>query len=342
MDSVKLLLHYAARGGWIAFAALVIFLFLYYEKVGLIVGHAYRLLAWTGKSFQKKYVAQDISARVNPVAKKLNRELAGLMPYSLEVKWVKPSDTDREAFIRQGKVVLRMDYYLNQDRNLCNVIHEFVSKAHLQRTKAYLLPELSQSVDLRLTVRYLTECQSDDALTYFVQNVLSKNLGDSRVEVAYRKLEALDDYGFFTRVLLAEFVQFAGDLFPNKVGLPEILEETTRFVGFLTEFPSKAPGSDIELDFRGKYIKVRFVLVARLPKYVAQGNAPYVNRIAEGLSSFADTVYVCARDKLIGAAARVAKQAAQEYNLKVGAVHHFGAKYQDKVRGTVCISLRRN
>lgn len=65
-----------------------------------------------------------------------------------------------------------------------------------------------------------------------------------------------------------------------------------------------------------------------------------MNRIAEGLSTFADTAYVCAMDKLIGAASRVAKQARDEYGLFVDAVHHYGAQHHGKLRSAVMIRLK--
>lgn len=332
----------AKVGGWLLFIALLLFVIFYYEKLGVILSDLYRLLGWTGKYFQKKFVASDIQSRLNIAAKKLNKQTIGLMPYSLEIKWVKPAEVDREAFVRENKAILRMQFYVNQEKNLVNVVHEFVAKAHLREPKAYLPQTLSRAVDLKLTATYLMECRRREALAYFVENILKPELQASPLlQPPYEKMEQLDEFGYFTRVLLFEYLQFAYEIFPNKVGMLEILRETEDFLDFLCAFPNKPPGTDIELDFRGKYIKVRFILVAKTFKIKRHGIEPYVNRVAEALSGWADTAYVCGMDKMIGATAHVAKQASEEYGLKAWPVHHYGCRHVGVQRRAVCIRLRR-
>jgi small subunit ribosomal protein S1 len=329
-------------GGWFAFIALLLLILFYYEKLGIILSDFYKLLGWTGKYFQKKFVALDIQSRLNLAAKKLNTYTAGLMPYSLEIKWVKPEEVDREAFIRENKAILRMQYYVNQERNFVNVVHDFVSKAHLREPKAYLSEHICRAVDLRLTACYLMECKREETLAYFVANYLRPELiRTPEVQSPYDKLESLDEFGYFTRVLIFEYLHLARRLFPNKAGMPEIVEETSKFLDFLSQFPPRPPGTEIELDFRGKYVKVRFVLVAKLMKITKHGIDPYVNRIAEGLTTFADTAYVCGMGRMIGATARVAKTATDEYGLKAGPVHHYGLVYHGERRSGVCIRLSR-
>lgn len=332
----------AKLGGWFLFLALLLFVLFYYDKLGVVLSDFYKLLGWTGSFFQKKFVALDIQSRLNLASKKLNGHTTGLMPYSLEIKWVKPSEVDREAFIKDNKAILRMQYYVNQERNFVNVVHDFVSKAHLREPKAYLSDHVCRAVDLRLTACYLVECKRDEALAFFVTNFLRPELARTpEVQAPYDKLEALDQFGYFTRVLLLEYFQLSRKLFPNKAGMPEILRETADFLDYLCTFPAKPPGTDIELDFRGKYVKVRFVLVAKLFKITKHGITPYVNRIAEALTTFADTSYVCGMDNMIGATARVAKTASDEYGLKAGPVHHYGLDHHGKRRNAVCIRLSR-
>lgn len=68
----------------------------------------------------------------------------------------KTAEVDREAFVRENKAILRMQYYVNQEKNFVNVVHEFVAKAHLREPKAYLPQNLSRAVDLKLTDKLVT------------------------------------------------------------------------------------------------------------------------------------------------------------------------------------------
>ena len=325
--------------GWTLLILWFGFYLKYPEKAQIVASHIYKIIGFLGTSVQKRAVSSDIEGRCAHLSKKMNLETPGLLPSRVSVEWVEPGAVEAESFVKKGKIILRMSYYKDQGRNLANTIHCLVQKHQLNEVKAYLEEDLRKSIDLTVARRCLKISNSKDALNYFVQNILMKEIDSPSVKALYHEIEAIDQHGLFTRVMLVEFMKMAAEIFPEKAGLPALLQETKDFVHFLNQFPRRGRGEKIELDFVGKFIKVGFVLVAKRETLEMGGHSPYISRVEDTLTGPCNTVYLTALDGLRPDAESVSIVAEQRLGLRVAAKHNYRMKYQGQTRTAICIRL---
>jgi hypothetical protein len=338
----KLISFLWSKGGWFLFLILLVLVIFEYERLGILLSVAYKWLGWMHAFFQKKHVAQDIESRINFVSNKLNRETEGLMPHELKVHWVKPSDTNRESFVQSNKIIMKMEYYKNQEKNLALVVHGFVKERVLAQSKGYMAEELSKSVDLTVAKKYLSDSGRDDALQYYLTNILLPELSSKpEVKKSYHQLEEIDELGLFTRIFLIELIDLAHHLYPQKLGLREVVSEVGGFVDYLTQFPRKPQGQDIDLEYRGSHIKVAAVLVAKRETFEEYGYGAYINRIEDILTSGFDTVYLMAMNSLRDHAAYIAERVCQISGVRVVTRKYYGCKRLGRNRKAVCIRIQR-
>ena len=335
----RLLEYLFSLGGWSLFIMAIIFYLRYPEKAQIVAAHIYKIIGFLGAGVQKKAVSSDIEGRCAFLSKKMNLETPGLLPSRVSVEWVEPSTVAAESFVKQGRVIMRMSYYKDRGRNLANAVHMLVQKHQLNEVRPYVKEELGRAIDLTVTRRCLKISNSKDALDYFVQNVLMKEIDSPPVQALYQEIEAIDQHGFFTRVMLVEFMRMAAEIYPEKARLPTILKETKDFVHFLNKFPNRARGEEIELDFIREHIKVGFVIVARRETLERGGYEPYISRVESKLTGPCKTVYLCALNGLRPDAESVSIVAEQRLGVRVASKHNYRTKYHGRMRNAICIRL---
>ena len=335
----RLLEYLFSLGGWSLLIVAIIFYLRYPEKAQIVASHIYKIIAFLGAGVQKKVVSSDIEGRCASLSKKMNLETPGLLPSRVSVEWIEPGTVEAESFVKNGQVIMRMSYYKDQGRNLANAIHLLVQKHQLNKVKPYVEENLRKSIDLTVTRKCLKISNSKDALDYFVQNMLMKEIDSPPVQALYQEIEAIDQHGLFTRVMLVEFMRMAAEIYPEKAGLPPILKETEDFVHFLNKFPKRAPGKEIELDFVREHIKVGFVIVARKEMLEKGGHEPYISRVENKLTGPCNTVYLCALNGFRPDAESVSIVAEQRLGVRVAAKHNYRMKYHGRTRNAICIRL---
>ena len=335
----RLLEYLFSLGGWSLFIVAIIFYLSYPEKAQIFASHIYKIIGFLGAVVQKKAISSDIEGRCASLSKKINLETPGLLPSRVSVEWVEPDTVEPESFVKNGQVIMRMSYYKDQGRNLANAIHLLVQKHQLNEVKPYVEENLRKSIDLRVTQRCLKISKSKEALDYFVQNMLMKEIGFPPVQALYQEIEAIDQHGFFTRVMLVEFMRMAAEIYPEKAGLPEILKETEDFLHFLNKFPERVPGEEIELDFVREHIKVGFIIVAKKETLEKAGHEPYISRVENMLTGPCNAVYLCALNGLRPDAELVSIVVEQLLGVRVAAKHNYRIKYHGRMRNAICIRL---
>ena len=330
-----------ALGGWGLLAAFVIFYLVYPEKLQIISSHIYAALGFLGTYWQKRSVTQDIEGRFAVLARKMNFEVPGLMLERIGIEWVKPTDIEAESFVKQGRVIMRMRYYKDNGRNLANAVHTVIQKHNLTEVKAYVDDSLRRSIDLAITKRCLELSKSQEALKCFISEVLSSELrDDAEIQINYAKIEAIDELGFFTRIMLVEFLKMAAELYPARVGVPEILKETSDFVDYLHQFPTRAPGQNVDLDFKGNYLKVGIGIVAKRWKLEQHGYEPYLRKIEEKLTGHCNVIYLTAMNGLRGDARAVAQAAKESLpGVTIVSEQHYRSRKAGEGRNAICIRL---
>lgn len=211
--------------------------------------------------------------------------MASVAPYleneRIKVEYVSP-ETDREMFLREGSVVLRLR---GDDPDETNFVHGsfmFVSTILLHGVKRFLSKSHRESIDLFVTAQLL-EKEKASVRDLFMDSYLYPKVQDTTSKVAdyidsYTKM---DEGGYFYPIFLQE-LDFLGKKVFGKRQDQVIHSEVNAAIDFLTNLSDRALGIDVELEFCRTYCKFAIVIVGKSVKVTTDGQA-WVTYIRKGL-----------------------------------------------------------
>lgn len=285
-------------GGWGLFIFLLFYIFEHGEKIDEWVTRVNKFLLWLGIRRDKKYVAGDIRSRINSASKKINKEAEGIVTKKVDIVWVDQDNID--AFLRDGKVIIRMRHYSDQDKNVVNAIMYYVKTGVLNTGKRYLSEKIQLALDLSITKKILSEkADGSSVMDYFSANTFKNYIGcDEEIKKRFLTIELMEEKGLLTRILLREIRYIGNKLYP-RTPTNKMLTETERFFTFLEPFANHKVGNDDigEWQFIDGNIQVGILFVASHDTINMHGLDPYLNRVRKELDSGCKRIYMFGRGK---------------------------------------------
>jgi len=265
------------------------------EKGEIVAGWLAKLVAWTGKRAEKTATAMAIQGKVDSFVKAIDTEVRGLLPYGLKIKWVSP-EINREAFIKGNKVVIILSYHYNQDENLSKATALYMSKAVIPEARPHIDEKLSNAIDLMMTKKALYSfMEARSSFDHYIKNVLkSQTASDATLKEYCESIDAMDERGLFTRILLRELLEL-GRRRAGTTETGDTVFEANEFVKHLKKIAEKERGKDVDPNFLKKYIRASVILVAR-PEKVEYGQYQYINAVEKyGIKNGARIIYIFSR-----------------------------------------------
>jgi len=183
-NGIKIILPWS---GWILFFTFLCYIYKNPEKLDEWLAKIDRFLLWLGFKRAKQFITRDVRTKIKQASKKINKEAEGLITKDVEIIWVNQDNI--ESFLRQGKVIIRMRHYQNQDKNIVNATTHYVLRGVLHTAKIYLPEKIQKAVNLALTKKILAEEQEVGTSTdYFFANILNPSLkSDKELEKIFIK-----------------------------------------------------------------------------------------------------------------------------------------------------------
>jgi len=255
----------------------------------------HRTFSWLSKRFEYGNIAYNIEATVNRVGDILDRDAPDVLPYPIKITWANSPEA-LEASLRNGEIVVTMQYSANRERNLVVSTMAYLAKALLPRARAYLDRSLVKATDFTVAKQILQASSLDLAIPYFFEQYLDPATREAPgLTDDLTRLDRIQAAGLFTRVLLREIRHFGDKVYPATPS-PVNWAETRDFVEFLGEIADRERGVDLPggLMFPGQRIRTSFMLVARARTRLL-GTRPYVRRIIVDLDRGVERMYVFAR-----------------------------------------------
>ena len=285
-------------GGW---GLLIFFLWYVYAhpaKVDKWTSKLERFLLWFGFKGDKRFITRDIRSKINLASQKMNKQAEGTITKGVSIVWV--DEENIESSLREGKVIIRMKHYSNQDRNTVNAISHYVKAGVINMGKRYLPDTLQDAVNLSITKKILSEeGEGGTSCDYFSLNTLEPALKSSEeLTRNFEITELMEEKGLFTRILLREIKVLGKRIHPLQPS-GSVLHETKSFFEFLRPFASHIGGSDDiqEWQFVRNNIKMGIVYVAKSEVLGIEGIIPYKNRIEEKIRKGCQRIYIFGRGK---------------------------------------------
>jgi transcription antitermination factor NusA-like protein len=238
----------------------------------------------------RRAVASSIQSVVNGICEKINNDAPDILPHALKIEWIQSESP--EVFIKNGKAVVRLKHYVNQDRNIVDATLLYLNKDLLPQAKVYLDKTLHKSCEYKVATQVFAARRDTGAYAYFIENELNPTINtDADFKQDLQMLEDLDSVGFFTRVFLTEVKQ-TGEKLLGTMPTPAIKQELRNFAEFLQTIANKGSEEDVPLNFKGVKIRVAVVLVAKKETIQSYGAAPYINCISRLVREGYESIYI--------------------------------------------------
>lgn len=286
------------------------------EKIQIWVSILQRLYAWASKDSQKKVIANEIEGKLNLYSRKINEELGTqeIMPYIARIEWVdnKEKEIDRDAFIKEDHIIIKMTYHQNREKNLALSALDYVSRGLIPRGRVFVSKKIMKSIDLKMAQKILTMSSSHSGLEYFIDDILPLWLKDPDIEGFYEKMQPIEERGFLIVILLNEIL-ILGKTIPldDERRRQRAIAETRNLILFLHDIATKGK-EEVKLDFVKKEIMIGIILIAREELKQALGEKPYLKRFKMNIEAGCRRVYILARDQNIPFAQQVVKELEQK------------------------------
>lgn len=275
----------------LAFLTIFVLIYTHPEPTRKWVSLILKLIAWRSLRAEQAYIDLDIRSRINSCSKAISSEVGEIMPYGIKIEWVK--ETTPQAFLDKNEIIVKMKYHTNQDRNRLTSVMAYASRGIIPHARPYIDKEIIKSIDFVCVRKVLISGKRTTAIDLFLEDTLGPTLQKQpKIRKYYKIMETLDDQGFFTRILLREFVELGRRMYAH-VPNESLFRETGNFVEFLNTIVTREFGEIVPLDFRGEKIKVNVILVGRPEVRDVYGASAYIRRVQECVRKQTDVIYLC-------------------------------------------------
>ncbi len=263
------------------------------EKWGAFLGYCLNRIGGIFRFFHKRAVQLDLQGNINDYVKKVSKVIPTLETERVKVEYI-DNNQNRESFINNNQVVLRLHREDPKDLNFVHGAFLFVSTSLLYKVKRYISQSQRDALDLYVTTK-LIEKEKPQRVGYFLEEYLHPKMKDQESDRKkyFDKFAIIDEGGFFYPILIEELHSLGGKVFGDCKN-DRIITEVRNLIDFLENFSQRKIGDEeVDLDFRGEYCKSSIVIIGRALNIVNHEKAPYLTFIRKGLNpKKIDNVYI--------------------------------------------------
>jgi hypothetical protein len=257
------LVYFFGLGGAIAgsFESLAIFALSNPDKASEYLGSVYKQLRGVNFWFEKKAVEKRLEGAIGLASKKVNSEGVNLLPHGVNIRWVETKE--REAFLKEDKIVVCFEPSINEARNLARATMLYTSEDLMRESQRFVDRRVIRAACIAVARKMLMIERKLDALKCLSEEFLQPEIAQHpSINEYLETMGKLDFEGNFTRVLLNELSELGTKLL-SALSDPRAESETISFMQAMKRLAEKQRGIDADPDFRGRVIDYRIVLIAR-------------------------------------------------------------------------------
>lgn len=306
LASFVALIWFFGIGGIIAgiFESLLIIVLTNTDKTTSLLASVYKSARNVHFWFEKKAVEKRLESTIALSSKKVNVESVEVLPHGVDVKWVEPKD--RDAFLKENKIVVCLESSLNESRNLARATLLYVAEDLIRGSQRFVNEAVMESLNFAITRKMLMLDKKIDAVKCLNDEFIKPEASSNpRIKEYLSAMEKMDQQGHLTRVLLREFSELDAKLSPA-LSDPRASSESKTFVELLKTFEEREKEEDVPLSHQGEIIRVNLLPIARLGATFDLSR--YVDRALKCYEDGIDKLYVLAR----GANVHLAKYMVEE------------------------------
>lgn len=263
------------------------------EGAKLFVASLLRKIGYLPLELKRVVVRNEVEGNLNRAVREFGREGSRLLPHQASLVWVSPGEISPDSFFRDGRIIIKLDYSENPHRNIVESALLYCRAGLVPETRWYLWSKLRRAMDLVFVQAVLERNDLREGLLYFKQDVLERELSsDPDVQKEYNTLHELDEYGYFTRILLPELRDYAGRVHTADTRTQH-QQWITNFIDFLMEMTREhPPGTKWALDHIRTRFRASMIIVGDPYKLALKGQRLYLKTIATCAINGARTIFL--------------------------------------------------
>lgn len=311
------------------------------DKIERIFALIYRTFSWVSKKLEYGKISTNIQAAVNSASNEVNRDCPEILPYAMKIKWAKTSQ-DTETFLRNGEIIVTMDYSRNDDRNLVVSTLAYIEKGLLPIARSYVDETLMKATDFTVAKTIFTSNYGGLSMNYFLQNYLKPEVNnDSQLQKDCTLLDSIHKAGFLSKIYLRQIHHFGNKIYP---ATPDqaTKKESQDFAIFLDKIATRKGGEEVNLTFAQSRIRINVLLIAQDETKI-WGIGAYLRRIKINLDRGIEYTYICARGpENVSLAQEIATKEEKNGHLKIISKHNFLQPIENKEVSAIVIVCAMN
>ena len=239
---------------------------------------------------EKKVISKNIDYKITSIAKKINNEAQGIIPFGIRIKWRDTNEID--SYVKNNNVIVVLKKEDNCDKNIVETCIAFVPKALLPKSRNCIDSKTLKSIDNYMVKSILNSGTYDSAYNYFMTNFFNQFIqSDDDIENNIKTIDKLNEIGFFTRILLEEYRRVGIKLYGTNEE-QTFHQESKDFLEFLKKLSNRKTGEYSQLVFTGQRIKIALTYVAKKATYYKGGLKPYLDRIDKNIKQGVQRIFV--------------------------------------------------
>ena len=240
-----------------------------------------RKLPCLPRALQRRAMKNEVEGNLNAVLQDFRTEGQGIAPYPARLVWTSGESLSADSFFRQGRVTIILDYSENPDRNIAEAGLLYCREGLIPETRQYVEPPLLRAIDLTFVDALLERRNLTAGRFYFINEIVPREYEKSpSVRPHFERLDALEEKGYFSRILLPELRDYPGRV-AVRMAHRSHQDQINDFVHFLAQNATYwDQGGLVALDHVRELIRVGVIIVGTESKLRVEGLRPYVKRIA--------------------------------------------------------------
>jgi len=225
------------------------------------------------KRAEERALTTDVTHRINNFALKLEESVEGYQPIGLKIELVQAGITE-EAFLNEGRLIVRMQPRSHRDRNFLTVAVLYVAHTLFPRVKNHLRPNQTEALDLYTTERLIRN-ERAELVDQFIRDWVNPAVVDNEtVERLLGELGRIDSAGTFLPILCQE-LHLLGARMVGVGHRERLRSELDDFIAFLQALAMRKRGdTTVPLTYRGTHLRVAVQIVSVAARREASGGDP--------------------------------------------------------------------
>ncbi|KYC50321.1 MAG: hypothetical protein AMQ22_01474 [Candidatus Methanofastidiosum methylothiophilum] len=228
---------------------------------------------------EKKYIANNINARLNLARKEIDHTKE-ILPRLVRIEWVENEKDNKHTYdLNEGEYVVKVHKYKSQEENIIDISYAMSRRTTLSGVR-YLLSEnrnLECSIDNIVVEKLLNNIRIKHVLDLYYEKYLKPNLEDDDLYYYYHELKDLDGEGLFTRIYLTEINELSKRLIGRPYS-PHHLEEIEGIAKYLHDINPDLTKDKVDLDYKKAFCRFGIILI-KSEKIVQTGIDNYIKAV---------------------------------------------------------------